>query len=1095
VDSPIERYHDRFYVQKLQVSNEFAGVDRLEVFRRFCEGKRVLHIGCVDHPLFDLHKNLHLQLEKYCAVLDGFDVNSESFEQMRPFLKGKLLSKWEDICDAYDLVLVPEVMEHVPNVRDFLGQIARIRTSQVIITVPDAFQCFSRHFDYNQHTNTFVEVVHPDHKCWYTPYTLLNTIKQYTDWAIEGLYFVNGISVMAVATVRQRAAKVVQGIEAASAGRPKVLLACDYYWPSNGGVETICLNLGKSLQQCGYEVEIATRSLPERRANVHCGMAIHSLDTSMHTVDGLPIAARQLRGLIESGRYAAVIIRADPLTWPIWSTEGAQVPSHTRILVQPLINEDGYARWRDNRQFRDRLAAVLRRATFIVSLTHNGPDARFLDSERIPFVSIPNATMPEDTTTDFRRVYGFEQGRPLVIHVANLWRVKNQIGLIQSFRNKRLDLQIALIGNPAGDKAYESAVRAEVSKDPRFTLLTGLHGEKIAAAMKAADLVVLPSFGEVFPVSLLEAMSHGKAWLATPQCGAANELAGGVIAPLEQFPAIIERLLANRDLLTRLGLLGQRHWETCFQWPQVASMWHKLIAHGAPPASWLPGNDLWNETMTIRRYILNDQDGASIAGGLSSATQQWEQRGNAEKEGLLCGAKEHCDLADIREDSIAPNQIASLSRHRTSATEETTSPLVSVIIPTYNRPESLVHAIKSVLDQTYRPIEIIVVNDGGDDVEAIVSSLNRDQRCIVYVKHAANKGLAAARNTGLALARGRYVAYLDDDDRFYPEHVETLVAFLEQSEYRVAYSDAYRVHVVKEGDRSVVLGKDLPYSYDFNASALLVGNYFPVLTVMHERTCLDQCGMFDETLTTHEDWDLWIRMSRWYPFAHVKRITAEFVWRTDGSTITSRMQEDFVRTTEIIYRKYRAHAESIPGVLEAQAEHLAMLKASVAAPVHASKPTFACSIIIPVWNQVELTRQCLHALAAATGGIEYEVIIVDNGSTDETPALLASLGGDVQIIRNDENLGFAKACNQGARAARGRYLVFLNNDTIPQEGWLQALVKEAQAYPNVAVVGSKLLYPDGTVQHAGVAFARANSLPYHHLSWCTRQCNGRQSAT
>lgn len=138
-----------------------------------------------------------------------------------------------------------------------------------------------------------------------------------------------------------------------------------------------------------------------------------------------------------------------------------------------------------------------------------------------------------------------------------------------------------------------------------------------------------------------------------------------------------------------------------------------------------------------------------------------------------------------------------------------------------------------------------------------------------------------------------------------------------------------------------------------------------------------------------------------------------------------------------------------------------------------------CSIIIPVWNKLELTVQCLTALAAVTTESSYEVIVVDNHSTDGTAEYLSSLSGDVQIIRNQENLGFAKACNQGAKAARGKYLVFLNNDTIPLKGWLKALVSEVEGYPEVGIVGSKLLYPDGTVQHAGVVLNRSEGLPYH----------------
>ena len=145
-----------------------------------------------------------------------------------------------------------------------------------------------------------------------------------------------------------------------------------------------------------------------------------------------------------------------------------------------------------------------------------------------------------------------------------------------------------------------------------------------------------------------------------------------------------------------------------------------------------------------------------------------------------------------------------------------------------------------------------------------------------------------------------------------------------------------------------------------------------------------------------------------------------------------------------------------------------------------SKPTvFDCSIVIPVFNKAELTQQCLIHLANVTEGISYEVIIVDNNSSDSTGEFLQTLDGDVQIIHNSTNLGFAKGCNQGASAARSRYVVFLNNDTIPKKGWLKSLVDEVEEHPDVAVVGSKLLYPDETIQHAGVVFSRQLQMPYH----------------
>lgn len=125
------------------------------------------------------------------------------------------------------------------------------------------------------------------------------------------------------------------------------------------------------------------------------------------------------------------------------------------------------------------------------------------------------------------------------------------------------------------------------------------------------------------------------------------------------------------------------------------------------------------------------------------------------------------------------------------------------------------------------------------------------------------------------------------------------------------------------------------------------------------------------------------------------------------------------------------------------------------------------SIIIPLYNQAAYTQQCLESLVASTTS-DYEVVLVDNASSDETADLLQSLEGDVRIIRNAENLGFARACNQGAAVAQGQYLLFLNNDTLLLPGWLEPLTAVLDQEADVAVVGAKLLLPNGTLQHAGV---------------------------
>lgn len=140
------------------------------------------------------------------------------------------------------------------------------------------------------------------------------------------------------------------------------------------------------------------------------------------------------------------------------------------------------------------------------------------------------------------------------------------------------------------------------------------------------------------------------------------------------------------------------------------------------------------------------------------------------------------------------------------------------------------------------------------------------------------------------------------------------------------------------------------------------------------------------------------------------------------------------------------------------------------------------SIVIPLYNRVLFTGICVRALAAvADRWAETEVVLVDNGSTDGTAAFLGELGSPFVVVRNAANEGFARACNQGAATARGTYLIFLNNDTVPQPGWLTTLAAAMESPATPVVAGATLLFPDDTIQHAGLGLnARAEPVLFHY---------------
>ena len=237
------------------------------------------------------------------------------------------------------------------------------------------------------------------------------------------------------------------------------------------------------------------------------------------------------------------------------------------------------------------------------------------------------------------------------------------------------------------------------------------------------------------------------------------------------------------------------------------------------------------------------------------------------------------------------------------------NPLVSIVVRTKDRPEFLKTALKSIAAQTYRQIEVVLVNDGGSDLEVeelkgILSDISLN-----YVRLEDNAGRARAANIGIERARGEFIGFLDDDDRFYPEHVETLAVFLVQNGRDAAYTDSNFVTQEWITGRYVTVGKEVLYSQDFDRQRLLVSNYIPILNVIYRKDLIDKAGMFDEKLEAHEDWDLWLRLSQYTDFHHIKKTTAEVSLRNDGTTITSQKRRVFLESARIIHKRYLPFAE------------------------------------------------------------------------------------------------------------------------------------------------------------------------------------------
>jgi GT2 family glycosyltransferase/glycosyltransferase involved in cell wall biosynthesis len=171
------------------------------------------------------------------------------------------------------------------------------------------------------------------------------------------------------------------------------------------------------------------------------------------------------------------------------------------------------------------------------------------------------------------------------------------------------------------------------------------------------------------------------------------------------------------------------------------------------------------------------------------------------------------------------------------------------------------------------------------------------------------------------------------------------------------------------------------------------------------------------------------------------------------------------RKTEFNNRTIEAPTFSQNGLVDF--EEVESFLSTVTSLPRVSGESIKTSIIIPVFNKAEFTFQCLRSLVTEINFVETEVIVINNASVDQTSQLLSAFERFIRVIENNENRGFGEASNQGAAQARGKFLVFLNNDTIVLPGWLDALVETAERDPRIGAVGPLFLHPDGKIQEAG----------------------------
>jgi len=391
----------------------------------------------------------------------------------------------------------------------------------------------------------------------------------------------------------------------------------------------------------------------------------------------------------------------------------------------------------------------------------------------------------------------------------------------------------------------------------------------------------------------------------------------------------------------------------------------------------------------------------------------------------------------------------------------TQGPLVSVVVPVY-RPEPWYfrRCVESVLSQSYQDWELCLCDDNSSSPEltAILTEYMRRDPRVKVVVHERNGGISRATNSAAAIGQGELVALLDHDDALAPTALaEVADALRRHEDADVLYSDEDKLDWV---DRRL----HPHFKPDWSPDLLLAFPYLGHLLVVR-RALLERVGGFRPEFDGSQDYDVMMRVTEQARrVVHIPKVL--YHWRTvEGSAASAADAKPWAHDASRRVVESTMVRTCVEGHIE---------DGPFPGSYHVRRRLRAhplVSVVIPFRDQAALTVQCLRSLEVAPGYDNVEVVLVDNDSTEpETLALRQRLidRPTCRIVDAPGPFNWSKVNNLGVAASRGELLLFLNNDIeATGDGWLHALVEHALR-PEVGAVGARLLFPNHTLQHAGV---------------------------
>lgn len=407
-------------------------------------------------------------------------------------------------------------------------------------------------------------------------------------------------------------------------------------------------------------------------------------------------------------------------------------------------------------------------------------------------------------------------------------------------------------------------------------------------------------------------------------------------------------------------------------------------------------------------------------------------------------------------------------------------PKISILMPVYNVEQNwLEKCIQSVQNQFYPNWELCMADDCSTDesVRPILEKYAKSDERIKVVFRSENGHISRATNSALEIATGEFVALLDNDDELAPiAFYEVVKALNENPELDLIYSDEDKIDM--QGNRF-----DPAFKPDWSPDLLLGTNYISHLGV-YRRSIMNEIGGFRPGFEGSQDYDLVLRFTEKTTAQRIHHIPKVlYYWRilptstaADQSTKGYAFEAGLKAVQEALVRrgiKGTAHHAAGNGLYDVEYEVLS---------------TDLVSIIIPTRDGYDDMLRCLNSIVAKTSYPNYEIIVADNGSTDERMEKLyakfkGQLGERFRVESIDIPFNYSRINNLAAQKAKGKYLLFLNNDTeVITPGWITKMVSFAQ-FERIGMVGAKLYYPNQTIQHAGVIVGLGGAAGHCHHTY------------